>query len=150
MSERKGEEALQALLAAVAPIGDEIEGGEICRNPETELPVDEDQRWKLVVRDGTTGDPEVSLSPPSYHYSHEAALAITVVKTGAGDADALFSEIVGAIVDALDDDQTLGGKVDWAEPGELNTDEADQDVLAGFKAAILPVTLYYTTSKPLG
>lgn len=28
MSTRKGEEALQALLAAVAPIGGEIEGGE--------------------------------------------------------------------------------------------------------------------------
>lgn len=147
---RKGEAALNALLAALAPIAAEIDGGEICRNPETELPVSESERWKLVIRDGDTGEPEASLSPPTYEYQHEAALALTVVKAGKQDADTLFSCVVEKISTRIAAAPTLGGKVDYVQLGGLNTDEVDQDVLNGFKAAILPVTLYYTTTSPLG
>jgi len=147
---RKGEAALNALLAALAPITGEIAGGEICRNPETELPVSESERWNLVTRDGDPGEPEVSLSPPTYEYQHEAALALTVVKAGKQDADTLFSCVVEKISTRIAAAPTLGGKVDYVQLGGLNTDEVDQEVLAGFKAAILPVTLYYTTTSPLG
>ena len=147
---RKGEAALAALKAALDPVADDIAAGRVVRNPESELPVDETERWVLAIRDGGTGEPEVSLSPPTYEYEHEAALALTVVKIGADDADALFSAIVEKIAELIDADPTLGGAVDWSRLGTLDTDEVDQEVLAGFKAAILPVTLTYTTTSPLG
>jgi len=147
---RKGEAALEALKAILAPIDAEIPHGAVVRNPESELPANEDERWVLAIRDGDTGEPEEALSPPSYEYQHEAAIAITVVKLGADDADALFSSIVEKVSELIAADPTLGGAVDWASLGALNTDEVEQEVLAGFKAAILPVTLLYTTTSRLG
>lgn len=147
---RKGEAALEALKVLLAPVADDISGGSVVRNPESELPADETERWVLSIRDGDTGEPEVSLSPPAYEYEHEAALALTVVKIGAADADTLFSSIVEKIGELLDADPTIGGAVDWAQLGTLNTDEVDQEVMAGFKAAIIPVRLLYTTTSPQG
>lgn len=148
--ERKSEAALNALTAVLSPIADDFEGLEVVRNPEEELPVDEGHRAKIAVRDGTTGEPEISLSPVSYAYEHDAAIAVSLVKIGAGDADAEFTKIVKAISDRIDADQTLGGAVDWAELGALDTDEVDEAVMAGFKAAVIPITLYYTTDRALG
>lgn len=147
---RKGEAALEALKAALDPLADGIAGGRVVRNPESELPASDSERWVLSIRDGTTGEPEVSLSPPAYEYEHEAALALTLVKIGADDADALFSALVESIAGLIDADPTLGGAVDWARLGTLDTDEVDQELLGGFKAAILPLTLTYTTTSPLG
>lgn len=147
---RKGEAALEGLKAALAPAADDIAAGRVVRNPESELPANETERWVLAIRDGVTGEPEVSLSPPAYEYEHEAALVLSVVKIGADDADALFSSLVERIAGLIDADPTLGGAVDWARLGTLDTDEVDQEVLAGFKAAILPVRLLYTTTTPQG
>lgn len=147
---RKGEAALEALKTQLLPVAVAISGGAVVRNPESELPANEDERWVLAIRDGDTGEPEVSLAPPAYEYEHEAALALTVVKVGAGDADALFSSIVEKVAELIDADPTIGGAVDWAQLGTLNTDEVDQEVLAGFKAAIIPVRLLYTTTSPQG
>lgn len=146
----KGETALEALKTLLSPMVSEFDGLSVVRNPENELPTDATERSKIAVRDGTTGDPEISLSPMSYEYEHEAAIALSVVKTGSGDADAIFATLVARIVELIDADQTLGGAVDWAQLGALNTDEVDENVMAGFKAAIIPVTLFYTTDRALG
>jgi nucleoid-associated protein YgaU len=146
----RSETALEALKALLMPLEASVSGLEVVRNPESELPVDGEARHKIAIRDGTTGEPEVSLSPVSYAYEHEAAIAVSTAKIGRADADAAFSALVAAIVDRIDGDQTLGGTVDWIMVGGLNTDEVDENVLAGFKAAIIPVTLYYTTDKALG
>jgi hypothetical protein len=146
----KSEDALEALKALLKPLEATFAGLSVVRNPENELPTDESERAKLAVRDGTTGEPEVSLSPMSYEYEHQAALALSVVKLARGDADALFASIVDAVCDLIDTDPTLGGTVDYAAIGGLDTDEVDENVMAGFKAAIVPITLYYTTDRALG
>lgn len=146
----KSEDALNALATLLAPLMETSEGLFVVRNPDNELPTDEVERSKLVVRDGTTGEPEISLSPMSFAYEHQAALALSVAKIGSGDADSIFKDIVAGIADAIEANPTLGGKVDWVELGALDTDEIDENVMAGFKAAVIPITLYYTTDRALG
>ena len=155
----KKEAALQALSALLARIADDLTatlgGVAFARNPAEDMEFAPGDVAKIVLRDGATGEPEVSLSPPLYEYEHVAQLALAVIKEGA-NVDATFDAIVDAVASALDPyavpagDPTLGGAVDHAELGGLNTDEIDETLQRDFKAALIPVTLIYTTTRPLG
>lgn len=155
----KKEEALQALAALLAAVADDLTetlgGVAFARNPAEDMTFAQGDVAKIVLRDGSTGEPEVSLSPPAYEYEHVAQIAVAVIKEGAS-ADSAFDAIVDALAAALDPyadqagDPTLGGAVDHAELGGLNTDEIDEALQRDFKAALIPVTLIYTTTRPLG
>ena len=58
----------------------------------------------LILRDGEPGEPEVTLSPPRYHYRHRAE--IEAVVRGA-DSDAAFDSLTASIGAALAADRTL-------------------------------------------
>jgi hypothetical protein len=60
----------------------------------------------LILRDGEPGEPEVTLSPLSYHYQHRAE--IEAVVQGA-DRDVLFDTLTASIGTVLAADRTLGG-----------------------------------------
>ncbi len=152
----KKEDALNALAAVLEGIAEQLAPGiTVERNPADEIRFGLADRAKIVLRDGSTGDPTVSLSPPNYEYDHVAQIVVSVVKNGR-NVDAYFDQIVGAIAARLDPegdppgDVTLGGVVDNAVLGGLDTDEIDASMEADFKAAVIPVTLTYTTTSPLG
>lgn len=155
----KKEDALEALSTLLARLAGDLTatlgGVAFARNPAEDLEFAHGDVAKIVLRDGATGEPEVSLSPPVYEYEHVAQLAIAVIKEGA-NVDATFDAIIEAVAAALDPhavpagDPTLAGVVDHAELGGLNTDEIDEALQRDFKAALIPVTLIYTTTRPLG
>ena len=103
----------------------------------------------IVLRDGKPGEPEVTLSPLQYHYEHRADVEVIVQgKTASGRADA-FDALAAAIGTALAADRTLGGLCDWIEPEAPEPVDLPVEGAAALKAAIIPVTLFYTTTDPL-
>ena len=101
----------------------------------------------LILRDGEPGEPEVTLSPLRYHYQHRAEIEAVVQGANRDVAfDALCAEI-GAVFSA---DRTLGGLCDWIEAEAPQPVDLPVEGAASLKAAVIRVSLFYTTSDPLG
>lgn len=101
----------------------------------------------LILRDGDPGEPEVTLSPLTYHYQHRAE--IEAVVQGA-DRDAAFDTLCASMGMAIAADRTLGGLCDWVEAEAPRPIDLPVQGAASLKAAIIPVVLHYTTADPLG
>jgi hypothetical protein len=100
----------------------------------------------LILRDGDPGAPEVTLSPLSYHYEHQ--VEIEVVIQGA-DREARFDAICFDIGTLIAGNRTLGGLCDWMEAEAPKPVDLAFEGAASLKAAVLTITLHYTTSDPL-
>lgn len=100
----------------------------------------------LVLRDGEPGEPEVTLSPLTYHYQHRAE--IEAVVQGA-DRDVAFDTLCASIGAALAADRTLGGLCDWIEAEAPQPVDLAVEGAASLKAGIIPVVLHYETMDPL-
>jgi len=101
----------------------------------------------LILRDGEPGEPEVTLSPLTYHYQHRAE--IEAVVHGA-DRDVAFDALCASIGTALAADRTLGGLCDWVEAEAPQPVDLPVEGTASLKAAVIRVSLFYSTSDPLG
>lgn len=101
----------------------------------------------LILRDGDPGEPELTLSPLTYHYQHRAE--IEVVVQGAG-RDAAFDMLCASIGAAIAGDRTLGGLCDWMEAEAPQPADLPVEGAASLKAAVIPVVLHYSTADPLG
>ena len=101
----------------------------------------------MILRDGTPGEPGVTLSPLTYHYQHRAELEVVV--QNAEIRDARFAELIASIGAVLVADRTLGGLCDWVEAEAPEPVELPVEGGATFKAAVMPVILHYATLDPL-
>jgi hypothetical protein len=101
----------------------------------------------MILRDGNPGEPGVTLSPLMYHYQHRAELEMIVQSASARDArfDALAAQ-VGAVLSA---DRTLLGLCDWVEPDAPEPVDLAIEGASSLKAAIITITLHYSTAHPL-
>ena len=68
----------------------------------------------MILRDGTPGEPGVTMSPLTYHFQHRAELEMIV--QSATDRDALFDALVAQVGAVIAADRTLRGLCDWVEP----------------------------------
>ena len=94
----------------------------------------------VVVRDGETVEETPILSPLAWAIEHRAEVEV-VAATGAL-LDALLVDIAAAITG----DRTLGGAVEWAQPGAPSFDDAEAEGAAAARAASVPVTLSFTVA----
>jgi len=101
----------------------------------------------MILRDGSPGEPGVTLSPLMYHYQHRAELEVIVQSAASRDSlfDALTAQ-VGAVIAA---DRTLRGLCDWVEPEAPESVDLPIEGAASLKAAVIPVLLHYSTADPL-
>lgn len=134
-------EALQAALGHFLP-----SGAVLPRNHA--LPAEIPASGVVILRDGDPGEPEITLSPLTYHYEHRAEIDVLVDLPGAA-ADAAFDALRIGIGMAIADDRTLGGLCDWIEarppaPSALVTDGAEP-----IKAGIITVVLHYASEDSL-
>ncbi|MCS5602579.1 MAG: acyl-CoA transferase [Paracoccus sp.] len=101
----------------------------------------------VILRDGEPGEPQVTLSPLTYHYQHRAE--IEAVVQGA-DRDATFDALCASIGTTIAADRMLGGLCDWVEAEAPRPVDLPVEGAASLKAAVITVILHYTTADPLG
>ena len=101
----------------------------------------------LILRDGESGEPDVTLSPLRYHYQHRAEIEAIVQGV---DRHAAFDTLTANIGTALAADRTMGGLCDWVEAEAPRPVDLPVEGGASLKAAVIPVVLHYTTADPLG
>jgi hypothetical protein len=102
-----------------------------------------------VLRDGEMGEPEVSLSPLTYHWQHQVAIEIFVADPDASERDKRMDGLLVELAALIEADRTLGGVIEYAEIGPPKFDELAPDGVSGIKACLLPVVLHYSSSGPL-
>ncbi len=102
-----------------------------------------------ILRDGEMGEPEVSLSPLTYHWQHQVAIELFVADADAAARDARMDGLLTELSILIEDDRTLGGVIEYAEIGPPKFDELAPDGSSGIKACLLPVVLHYSSSGPL-
>lgn len=100
----------------------------------------------LILRDGEPGDPEVTLSPLTYHYEHRAEIEAVVQGT---ERDIAFDTLCASIGTALATDRTLGGLCDWVEADAPRPVDLPVEGAASLKAAVITVVLHYSLADPL-
>lgn len=142
MSQR--EEAIGALFAVLGQLSLEAT---VKRNAA--LPERVTDQAMAILRDGEMGEPEVSLSPLTYHWQHQVAIELFVVEPDASARDARMDGLLTELASLIEADRTLGGVIEYVEIGPPKFDELAPDGSSGIKACLLPVVLHYSSSGPL-
>ena len=102
-----------------------------------------------ILRDGEMGEPEVSLSPLTYHWQHQVAIELFVADPDASTRDARMDGLLTELASLIEADRTLAGVVEYAEIGQPKFDELAPEGTSGIKACLLPVILHYSSSGSL-
>lgn len=102
-----------------------------------------------ILRDGEMGEPEVSLSPLTYHWQHQVAIELFVADPDASARDARMDGLLTELASLIEADRTLSGVIEYAEIGPPKFDELAPDGTSGIKACLLPVVLHYSSPGPL-
>ena len=102
-----------------------------------------------ILRDGEMGEPEVSLSPLTYHWQHQVAIELFVADPDASTRDSRMDGLLTELAFLIETDRTLAGVVEYAEIGQPKFDELAPEGTSGIKACLLPVVLHYSSAGPL-
>ena len=102
-----------------------------------------------ILRDGEMGEPEVSLSPLTYHWQHQVAIELFVADPDAAARDSRMDGLLVELAALIEADRTLLGVVEYAEIGQPKFDELAPEGTSGIKACLLPVVLHYSSAGPL-
>ena len=145
MSQR--ENAIGALFVLLGQLSLGTSGATVKRNAA--LPDRIAGHAMAILRDGEMGEPEVSLSPLTYHWQHQVAIELFVADPDASARDARMDGLLVELATLIDIDRTLGGQIEYAEIGTPKFDELAPDGTTGIKACLLPVILHYSSPGPL-
>ena len=102
-----------------------------------------------ILRDGEMGEPEVSLSPLTYHWQHQVAIELFVADHDASTRNSRMDGLLTELASLIEADRTLAGVVEYAEIGQPKFDELAPEGTSGIKACLLPVVLHYSSAGPL-
>ncbi len=136
-----------AIAALFAVLGELSLGATVKRNAA--LPERIAEHAMAILRDGEMGEPEVSLSPLTYHWQHHVAIELFVADPDASARDARMDGLLVELAILIEADWTLGGVIEYAEIGPPKFDELAPDGTGGIKACLLTVVLHYSSSGPL-
>ena len=146
MSQRPSQRE-SAIGALFAVLGQLSLGATVKRNAA--LPERVSDQAMAILRDGEMGEPEVSLSPLTYHWQHQVAIELFVADPDASARDARMDSLLTDLAILIEADRTLAGVVEYAEIGPPKFDELAPDGTSGIKACLLPVVLHYSSAGPL-
>jgi hypothetical protein len=138
------EEAIGALFAVLGQLS---LGTTVKRNAA--LPERVTDQAMAILRDGEMGEPEVSLSPLTYHWAHQVAIELFVANPDASERDARMDGLLMELATLIEAERSLGGVIEYAEIGPPKFDELAPDGTSGIKACLLPVILHYSSPGPL-
>ena len=137
----------QALADIFLCLQNEMSGVAVLRNEP--LPTKIPASGLLILRDGDAGEPEITLSPTRYHYAHVAEIEVLVQKPKPDERDTALDALLVALGDTLGTDTTLSGAVDFMSIGSPEFLTETVEGAPAIKAAVVPITLEYTTLNPL-
>ena len=100
----------------------------------------------VVVRDGETVEETPILSPLAWQIEHRAEVEITVAGATAAARNILLDALLVDIATAIVANRTLGGAVEWAQPGGADFEDVEFEGAAAARAASVPVTLFFTVA----
>jgi hypothetical protein len=103
----------------------------------------------IILRDGDPGEPDVTLNPVHWFFSHRAEIEAFVPQPAGGGGEALLDALLGEMSATLAADRSLGGLVEtltWNAP-EISVFAIEG--AAPILAARVIVTLEYLTADPL-
>jgi hypothetical protein len=100
----------------------------------------------IVIRDGETVEETAILSPLAWAIEHRAEVEVTVGGATPAARNALLDALLVAIGAAIAADRTLGGAVDWAQPGAPEFEDVEFEGAAAARAASVPVALFFTVA----
>ena len=100
----------------------------------------------VVVRDGETVEETPILSPLAWQIEHRAEIEVTVGGATPAARNALLDALLVDVAAAITADRTLGGAVEWAQPGSASFEDVEFEGAAAARAAALPVTLWFTVA----
>jgi len=100
----------------------------------------------VVLRDGTMVEETPILSPLAWQIEHRAEVEVAAAGATPAARAALLDALLLAIAAALTTDRTLGGAVEWAQPGAPEFGDVEFEGAAAARAASLPVTLWFTAA----
>lgn len=126
----------------------ESDSVKVLRNPDKVQKVPEGGAI-IILRDGTSGDPDVLLSPLTYIYEHQAVLEIIINTAFSEQQEVSLDELLAGIGALIVADRTLGGLAEWAE---AQAPEFLQEAIEGapaMRAATVTVLLRFHTGNPL-
>ncbi|WP_297857071.1 hypothetical protein [Elioraea sp.] len=86
------------------------------------------------------------LSPLAWAIEHRAEVEVTVGGATPAARNALLDALLVAIGAAIAADRTLGGAVDWAQPGAPEFEDVEFEGAAAARAASVPVALFFTVA----
>jgi hypothetical protein len=100
----------------------------------------------VVLRDGDTVEETAILSPLAWAIEHRAEIEVTVAGATPAARNTLLDALLVAVGDAITADRTLGGTVEWAQPGAAELQDIEFEGAAAARSALVPVTLWFTTA----
>ena len=137
------EQVLSSLVTLLQGIG----GGTIVLRNEV-LPERIPAAGLLILRDGTPGEAEVTLSPLRYHWQHRAEVEVFI--RGSSGLELAFDALAEGIGQVIAADRTLGGLCDWIETDAPEPADLAVEGAPSIRAAVLILNLHYTSNDPLG
>jgi hypothetical protein len=133
--------AITSLVAAALP------GAEVKRNLSKAERIP--PGGLVVIRDGDPGEPEVSLSPLTYLYSHRIPLEIAAYESATLIREQVLDAMLGAIGAAVMANRTLGGLCDWIETQPPVTEDIEASGALPGRFADLAILAVYAVNDPL-
>ncbi len=104
----------------------------------------------VVIRDGETVEETAILSPLAWAIEHRAEVEVTVGGATPAARATLLDALLVDLAAAVTADRSLGGAVEWAQPGAPDFEDVEFEGAAAARAASAPVTLFFTvTGSPL-
>ena len=100
----------------------------------------------VVIRDGETVEATAILSPLAWAIEHRAEVEVTVAGATPAARNAQLDALLVAIAAAISADRSLGGAVEWAQPGAPDFEDIEFEGAAAARAASVPVTLFFTVA----
>lgn len=145
----KREQILQALFAVLETVGNPATPGGPEIKLNTSIPPSVPANGLVVMRDGDPGEPDVTLSPLTYHWQHQVPVEVVVQKASETDRRARLDAIIATIGTAVESDRSLGGLAEWLEIGPPSLDEEAVEGAAALKGATIPVIVHYASAGAL-
>ena len=100
----------------------------------------------VVIRDGETVEETAILSPLAWAIEHRAEVEVTVAGATPAARNAQLDALLVAIAAAITADRSLGGAVEWAQPGAPDVEDVEFEGAAAARAASVPVALFFTVA----